>query len=166
MEQAVPMSTAFQYGVLGVVALAFAWAIIYLFKTLRADHAAARADEKTMEKERGQWTVEREGLRTQYERKHRELVEWYAGQAREEREANRAHEEFVRKEFAELMERVAAESGRSLHALVDMMQKFYDRFAGPPWDPREHEGVRRQRAETVQQFHRQRSDTAQLEPRG
>lgn len=125
-------STAFQYGVLGVVALAFAWAIIYLFKTMRADHASSKADEKAMEKERGQWAVERESLRTEYERKHRELVEWYAEQAREERDANRSHEELVRKEFAELMERVAAESGRSSQALVDMMQKFYDRFVGPP----------------------------------
>lgn len=125
-------STAVQYGVLGIVALAFAFAIIHLFKAMRNDHAAAKADEKAMEKERGQWAVEREGLRTEYERKHREVIESYVDQAREERAANRAHEELVRKEFAELMERVAAESGRSSQALVDMMQKFYDRFVGPP----------------------------------
>ena len=125
-------STAFQYGVLGVVALAFAWAIIYLFKTMRADHAVSKADEKAMEKERGQWAIEREAMRTEYERKHRELVDRHATAAREERAANRTHEESVRKEFADLMERVAAESGRSSQALVDMMQKFYDRFVGPP----------------------------------
>jgi hypothetical protein len=124
-------STVLQYGILGVVALAFAWAIIHLFKTMRADHAAAKADEKAMEKERGQWAVEREGLRTEYERKHRELVEQYAESVREERNANREHEDLVRKEFADLMDRVAVESGKSSQALVNMMQKFYDRFVGP-----------------------------------
>lgn len=125
-------STAVQYGVLGIVALAFAFAIIHLFKAMRKDHDAAKADEKAMEKERGQWALEREAMRTEYERKHRELVEWYAESVREERDVNRTHEDLARKEFAELMERVAAESGRSSQALVDMMQKFYDRFVGPP----------------------------------
>ena len=135
-------STALQYGVLGIVALAFAFAIIQLFKTMRADHATAKADASQMEKERGQWAIEREALRTEYERKHRELVESYAETARKEREActqalreerdsNRAHEDLVRKEFADLMERVAIESGKASQAIVDMMQKFYDRFVGP-----------------------------------
>lgn len=125
-------STAVQYGVLGVVALAFAFAIIRLFMMMRADHAAAKADAKAMEEERKQWAVEREALRTEYERKHRELVERYAATAREERDSNREHEDLVRKEFADLMEQVATESGKASQALVDMMQKFYDRFVGPP----------------------------------
>jgi hypothetical protein len=124
-------STALQYGVLGVVALAFAWAIIYLFKTMRADHAACKADAKAMEVERGQWATEREEMRTEYERKHREVVESYAETLREERNASRAHEDLVRKEFADLMEHVAEEGGKSSQALVNMMQKFYDRFVGP-----------------------------------
>jgi ABC-type anion transport system duplicated permease subunit len=144
MDQAASaaQSTALQYGVLGVVALAFAFAIIQLFKTMRADHATAKTDEKAMEKERGQWALEREALqkqwalerealRTEYERKHREVVESYADAARDERESNRVHEDLVRKEFSDVMERVAAEGGRASQALVDMMQKFYDRFVGP-----------------------------------
>ena len=131
MEPQAATSTALQYGVLGVVALAFALAIIQLFKTMRADHAASKVDAAAMEKERGQWAVEREALRNEYERKHRELVESYAETAQEERNSNRAHEDLVRKEFTDLMERVAAESGKSSQALVDMMQKFYDRFVGP-----------------------------------
>src|SRR5262249_14925578 len=130
MEHAA-ISQAFQYGVLGIVALAFAFAIIKLFKMMRADTAASKADEKAMEKERGQWAVEREAIRTEYERKHRELIESYADTMREEREANRTHEDLVRKEFTDLMERVAVEGGKSSQALVDMMQKFYDRFVGP-----------------------------------
>jgi hypothetical protein len=124
-------STALQYGVLGVVALAFAWAIIYLFKTMRADNASAKADAKAMEVERGEWAVAREVMRTEYERKHRELVESYADVLREERDTNREHEDLVRKEFADLMDRVALEGGKSSQALVNMMQKFYDRFVGP-----------------------------------
>lgn len=124
-------STALQYGVLGVVAVVFAWAIIYLFKTMRADHAAAKADTAHMEQERKAWAVEREGMRTEYERKHRELVEDYAQTLREERDGNRVHEDLVRKEFADLMEHVAAEGGKASQALVETMQKFYDRFVGP-----------------------------------
>ena len=71
-------------------------------------------------------------MRAEYERKHRELVEWHSNAVREERESNREHEELVRREFSELMERVAVESGKTSQALVDMMQKFYDRFVGPP----------------------------------
>jgi len=132
MDQSAATSTAVQYGVLGIVALAFAYAIVHLFKMMRTDYASSKDDAKAMVKERGEWAVEREAMRTEYERKHRELVEWYAESVSEEREANRAHEELVRKEFAELMERVAAENGRSAQALVDMMQTFYDRFVGPP----------------------------------
>ena len=84
-----------------------------------------------MEKERGQWAIEREAMRTEYERKHRELAESYAETASAERNANRSHEDLVRREFAELMEQVAAEGGKASQALVDMMQKFYDRFVGP-----------------------------------
>lgn len=117
--------TAFQYGVLGVVALIFAYAIVHLFK-------AMRTDTKGMEAERTKWGVERETIRTEFERKHREVVEDYAEALEKERDSNRAHEDLVRKEFAELMEQVADESGKSSQALVDMMQKFYDRLVGPP----------------------------------
>lgn len=116
--------TAIQYGVLGVVALVFAYAIVHLFK-------AMRTDTKAMEAERTKWGVERETIRTEFERKHRELVEDYAEALQKERDSNRAHEDLVRKEFAELMEQVADEGGKSSQALVDMMQKFYDRFVGP-----------------------------------
>jgi len=130
MEQVT--ATALQYGVLGIVALAFALAIIQLFKTMRADHAAAKADAKVMEEERKQWAVSREALRAEYELKHREIAKGYAETLREERDSNRAHEDLVRKEFADLMENVAMEGGKSSQALVDMMQKFYDRLVGPP----------------------------------
>ena len=122
MEQTAT-TTAVQYGVLGVVALAFAVAIIQLFKAMRADH-------KAMETERKAWAVEREQLKTEYERKHREVVEDYAERLEKERDTNRTHEDLMRAEFADMMEQVAKESGQSSQALVDMMQKFLDRFVG------------------------------------
>lgn len=122
MEQTAT-TTAVQYGVLGVVALAFAVAIIQLFKAMRADHTG-------MEAERKGWAAEREAQKTEYERKHREVVEDYAERLDKERAANRAHEDLVRTEFADMMEQVAQESGQSSQALVDMMQKFLDRFVG------------------------------------
>jgi len=123
MEQTAT-TTAVQYGVLGVVALAFAVAIIQLFKAMRADH-------KAMETERKAWATEREALKTEYERKHREVVEDYSERLEKERDANRAHEDLVRTEFADMMEQIARESGQASQALVEMMNKFYDRFVGP-----------------------------------
>lgn len=113
-----------QYGVLGVVCLIFAYAIIHLFKTIRAD-AKAQAEE------RDKWADEREAMRVEHERKHRELVESYTQALRAERDGNRGHEDEVRREFAELMERVSTETGKASDALVSMLQKFYDRLVGP-----------------------------------
>jgi len=113
-----------QYGVLGVVCLIFAYAIIHLFKTIRADA-------KTQADERDKWAIERETAHVEHERKLREVVENYAQALREERDGNRAHEDEVRREFAELMERVSTETGKASDALVTMLQKFYDRLVGP-----------------------------------
>jgi TATA-binding protein-associated factor Taf7 len=130
--------TAWQYGVLGVVALVFGYAIIHLFKALRADQASIRASDAAREKERSDWAVERESwateresIRADYEHKHLQLAETYARIARDERAENRTHEDLVRKEFAELMEQVSSEASKSSAALVDMLQKFYDRLVGP-----------------------------------
>jgi len=129
MESIAP--AAWQYGVLGIVALVFGYAIIHLFRALRTDQASVRAIDKAREKERGEWAVEREQIRVEYERKHREVVESYTQALREERDANRTHEDEVRREFAELMEKVSTESGKASEALVSMLQKFYDRLVGP-----------------------------------
>jgi flagellar biosynthesis GTPase FlhF len=140
MEQTATQ-TAVQYGVLGVVALVFAWAIVHLFKVGRLDKEKMETERKDMEAERKAtavereaerkaWAVEREQLKTEYERKHREIVEDYSERLEKERDSNRTHEDLMRTEFAEMMEQVAKESGQSAQALVDMMQKFLDRFVG------------------------------------
>lgn len=122
---------AWQYGVLGVVATVFGYAIIHLFRALRADQQEARAAVAAREKERADWAVEREAIRGEYERKHRDLVEGFTQALREERDANRQHEDTVRREFSELMEQISAESSESAEAIVRILNKFYDRFVGP-----------------------------------
>lgn len=133
---------AWQYGVLGVVALAFAYAIIHLFRALQASAARDAEREKEMQKERGEWAVRESSwraelqrketeIRAEYERKHREVVEQYAQLARNERADNRTHEDRAREEFAEIMEKVSEEASKSSDALVNMLQKFYERFVGP-----------------------------------
>ncbi len=140
---------AWQYGVLGVVALAFAWAIVHLWRATRTDAQSAVEREKAFEKERSEWRVREAKLldeitkrdddldrkevdiRAEYERKHRELVDHYAQLARNERQENRTHEDRVRNEFGEIVEGIEVEARKSADALVALMQKFYERFVGP-----------------------------------
>lgn len=104
--------------------------------------ALTTAKDKEMAKERSDWAVERERIdhegevkeakiRAEYEQKFRELIQRYDEISRRDSESNRKHEDQVRKEFADIMERVSAESGKSASALVQMLQKFYDRMVGP-----------------------------------
>lgn len=123
---------AWQYGVLGVVAVVFGYAIIHLFRALRADQREARAEVAARERERAEWMVEREALRHEYERKHRELASDFADSLRQERDNSRDHEDAVRKEFSDLMERISSESAQSADATVAILSKFYDRFVERP----------------------------------
>jgi putative protein kinase ArgK-like GTPase of G3E family len=131
MESSSTTAMAWQYGVLGIVALVFGYAIIHLFRTIRADQKTGREADVAREKERGEWATAREALRAEYERKHRDVVESFAQALREERNNNREHEDAVRREFAELMERISTEAARSSDATVAVLSKFYDRFVGP-----------------------------------
>jgi len=125
---AVEQTTALgQYGPIGLIAAIFATVIVILFKHLREETAARIADQKALAEERAKTALDQEKLRTEYERKHRELVENYAKAIREERDRNREHEDRVRDEFAELMEKVSAESGKASEALATMLQKFLDK---------------------------------------
>lgn len=133
---------AWQYGVLGVVALAFALAIVHLWRAMREDHKERAAEAKSREAERAEWAAremrlrqeletKEADLRAEYERKHREVVDHYAQLAKAERREGREHEDRAREEFAEIMERVSVEHGKMSDALVNILQKFYERFVGP-----------------------------------
>lgn len=109
--------------------------VAYLFKRYerrddRREKAMAEEREK-MATERAKWALEREQLRADFSAKHAELSDDYATGLREERKTSMDHEDEIRAEFAAIMERVATEAGKSSAALVEMLQKFYDRFVGP-----------------------------------
>lgn len=131
-----------QYGLLGVAAFVFAGVIVYLFKFYTRRERRWEFERKAFAEERkafavkeASWDDEREKerlrIRGEYEEKHRELVEKYSDDVREEREANRVHEDAVRREFSEAMEAISEKASASSQALVEMLQKFYDRFVGP-----------------------------------
>lgn len=131
-----------QYGVIGVMAFVFAGVIVYLFKLYNGRMVTSleerRKDTAAMEIERKDWAVERAGweedkekLRADFERRLREHVEMMAREYRAERETNRAHEDQVRKEFADMLEGISNEAAKSSTALVQMLDKFYERFVGP-----------------------------------
>jgi len=118
----------------------------YLFRLYdkRLAHERQVSSEAEAERalERTAWAVERaklemereritEELRANYEEKFRDLLERYDEAAGRERAANRAHEDAQRKEYAEVMETVAAKAGEASQATVEMLNKFLDRFAAP-----------------------------------
>lgn len=122
-------------GALVAVIATLATVVAYLFKRYeRRDDRREKAitdERKAMDKERAEWAVERERLRAEYEEGKSELSEKYAAALREEHKQARDHEDEVRADFAAIMERVAAEAAKSGTALVEMLQKFYERFVGP-----------------------------------
>lgn len=138
-----------QYGLLGIAAFTFAAVIVYLFKFYNKRERRWDDERKAFEEERRLWARKEEKweadeekrekdleaaqlrLRSEYEEKHRALVVQYAQAVKEERDANRLHEDGVRRELGEMMEAVSDKAAESSQALVDLLQKFYDRFVGP-----------------------------------
>lgn len=131
-----------QYGILGIAVFALATVIAYLFKFYNKRERRSEEERQAFHAERREWAkreakfeadleAERLQLRAEYEKKHRELVEQYASALKQERDANRTHEDGVRREFGEMMEAVSAKAAESSSALVELLQKFYDRFVGP-----------------------------------
>lgn len=122
-------------GALAAVIGTLATVVAYLFKRYeRRDDRREKMitdERKAMDKERADWAVERERLRAEYEERANELSVQYANALREEHKLARDHEDAVREDFAAIMERVSQEASKSSNALVDMLQKFYERFVGP-----------------------------------
>lgn len=117
-------SVAFQYGVLGAVALVFAYVIRALYARIEARDAAIAA-------ERIAWAKKEVELRADYETKHVTALVEYAKQLQELREAGQVREDAIRQEFSSLMERVADEATKTSKATTDVLHKFYDRILGP-----------------------------------
>lgn len=122
-------------GALAAVIGTLATVVAYLFKRYeRRDDRRERAvveERKAMDKERADWAREREELRADFEARNAKLSEKYADAMRTMLNDARDHEDEVRQEFAAVMEHVSAKADKASLALVDMLQKFYERFVGP-----------------------------------
>jgi hypothetical protein len=136
-----------------IAVTALASVIGVLFKLYLSRNKEIATEQAAMIKEREGWSVERNKLaadlalerarmvadfelkevelRADFEKRFRELIERYDGISRRDSENHRTHEDRVRKEFADMMEKVAAEAAKASSALVQMLQKFYDRMVGP-----------------------------------
>lgn len=100
-------------------------------KQLEAVTAQAAEKDRELALAHKQHDLELEKLRGEYEEKHREIAETYARDVKSLYEDNRIHEDGARKEFADILENVSAKAGESSQAIVNMLDKFYDRFVGP-----------------------------------
>jgi len=150
-------ATWWQYGVLGIAVLVFAWVIIALFrkyegqiKQREAADAAAAAErqawaverertkneyeqrfgelETEMIKERQIWQVERERLRAEYDGKYHDVIKEYAAKLQEEHRQCQIREDQIRKEHAEMIEAISSEQAKSAESLTTMLEKLQDRF--------------------------------------
>lgn len=117
-------SVAFQYGVLGVVALVFAYVIVALYRR------GEKKDEKIIE-DRSAWAAKEQGLRADYEARHSAALVEYAKQLQDLRAAGQDREDAIRKEFSDLMEHISEEATKTSNATIDVLHKFYDRILGP-----------------------------------
>lgn len=138
-----PQMELWQYGVLGVACAILIAAVIHLYKDGRRrdrQHAAARKawdDERVtaataFATERGEHATKLEAVRAAYEAKRTELAEQYAQALREDRNT-------VRREFADLMEKVVDKNAESTQATANILEKLYGRLAGtgrPVTNPR------------------------------
>ena len=122
-------------GALIAVITTLAAVVAYLFKRYeRRDDRREKAiteERKSMDAERASWAEERETLRADYETRNAALSAKYAEALREDHKAAIDHEDEVRADFAAIMERASQGAEKSSMALVDMLQKFYERFVGP-----------------------------------
>lgn len=136
------VSTLEQYGPVGVIAVIFAGVIVVLWTEYKKQRDRNEALLLSQEKERGEWTKQRIELGQDYERKIREGLESMQEELREERKANREHEDKVREGFErvvvglrdgfeKMMEGLGEEIAKGNDAHVTVLQKFYDRFVGP-----------------------------------
>lgn len=121
-------STALQYGVVGVVALVFAWVIVHLYKQSRADlRESAEKDKKHAEdltKCQEQCKVEKEALRADHDRKHREVLEGYTIQLTQIRQQQEKREDDIRREFTATYTKLAEAGREKDEALIEMLDKL------------------------------------------
>ena len=147
------MSDNTNLGLLLTAITVLAGVIGYLFKLLISKSKEQVTSEAAIGEERKAWAVERQKLasdaalerqklaaeyeikelelKAEYEKRHREVIERYDSIARADSARMLAHEDQVRKEFADIVENVSTEIEKANAATAAVLQKFYDRFVGP-----------------------------------
>lgn len=129
-------------GLLITAVVALASVVAFLFRMMMKrdtskDKRLAQGEQNLAEERKAiavrdqQWETRMEKLRADYEMKNRELAEKYAEDLKSLYDDNRVHEDAARKEFADILENVSAKAGESSQAIVNMLDKFYERFVGP-----------------------------------
>lgn len=122
MEQA--QSEVLQYGLLGVIALVFAYVILALYKRAETKDEKITAD-------RIAWAAKEQSLRADYEAKHVAALVEYARQLQALRVSAQEREDMIRKEFSDVADRVADEATKTAQANTDVLNKVYERFLMP-----------------------------------
>lgn len=134
--EAAASGKALEYGILGVVCLIFAYVIVFLYK--RNERIRDTADAKSKEEdkligtERLTWALERERWSVEREKIRADLTEKFARDLREAIAHSRENENSIRREYAEMIEAMAAEQKRASDSLVDMLRKFHERALAAP----------------------------------
>ena len=133
LAQSVALETSaaermFSYGAIGVLCVVFAFVIRALYKQgVDERKAAAESDKKHVAElvsceERCR--TEKEAVRTESERRHRELVEAYAQQIRQIRDLSEKREDNIRLEAASMIAQLADANTEANDKLVAMLQQF------------------------------------------
>lgn len=126
---------AWQYGVLGVVAFAFAFAIVKLFRIARADQRRFAEREKGWALERAElvhaYDLKIEKMDKETEQALKENAESYAMRIEEMRDQYTSREDSLRNEFAVRLERIATEANSAATKQNEVLNKIYERFVGP-----------------------------------
>ena len=121
--------------ILIIAVVSLATVVAFLFKYYAKRQADSellyRRREEEIFQERLTWTREREAIRTEFEMKHRTMLEGQVKMMAELHEESREHENTARREFAENMELVASKASEASEKIAAVLDKFYDRFVGP-----------------------------------
>jgi hypothetical protein len=121
-----------QYGVVGLMCIVFGLVIRYLYNEAREERKAfAERDKKHAEdmvKCAEGCKVEKESLRADYEKRHREVIDGYMHQLSVMRATQDKREEDIRRETASLVTKLSESAQEKDEALLAMLNKFYERL--------------------------------------
>lgn len=116
-----------QYGVLGIAVLVFAFVIVFLFKRYEKREDKIAEERKEMTKKEAAWELREEKIRSEYEEKMAAISEACAERVISVLEDSREHEDKVRREFFEELKHMSEAARLSNAALSDMLNKLSER---------------------------------------